>query len=272
MWMSARTDRWSSRCRPGSKAFSTTFGNGRSRSMTASFVGDVGFAGPDKGEGRQVPATAARLQGRGAGWLLRLPLGTNNIFVFLRAFFQDPAKLDAGEADRADEHLSARTKRTAPSRCSFPMRRAFRATCCRSGRQRFRTAQAVHRQRGRNSLSPIGAACWRPSASSRASRSSRMTHQGDSRSGRENRLQDEPGDRLRAVVGGVSMEGLPGPSVDQPAVGNSSKAGPELNLEWLNIASGLSAISTRRINFFTNYYSVSPVMALEDAGPGARHT
>ena len=92
------------------------------------YLGDVGLAGPDGGKGGKYLRLAAGLQGRGAGRLLTSTAQrTNNVFVFWRAFFDDPANLDdRRQADRADPHLSARQGGRAPSRCSSPTPRACR--------------------------------------------------------------------------------------------------------------------------------------------------
>ena len=55
-----------------------------------------------------------------------------------------------------------------------------------------------------------------------------------------------------------------------PLLGNYSKAGPEINLEWL-YRSGSFRDLDARVNIFTNYYSMSPVMARRTAGPGAAY-
>ena len=57
------------------------------------FAGDVGFAGPDKGEGGKYLLLSPGYDGTvPAGYFVYRPL-TNNVFVFWRAFFTDPKEL-----------------------------------------------------------------------------------------------------------------------------------------------------------------------------------
>ena len=58
------------------------------------FAGDVGFAGPDKGESGKYLLLPPGYQGTvpAAGYFVYRPF-TNNVFVFWRAFFSDPTKL-----------------------------------------------------------------------------------------------------------------------------------------------------------------------------------
>ena len=58
------------------------------------FAGDVGFAGPDKGEGGKYLLLPPGYKGTvpDAGYFVYRPR-TNNVFVFWRAFFTDPTKL-----------------------------------------------------------------------------------------------------------------------------------------------------------------------------------
>ena len=67
-------------------------GGGGIRGYT--FAGDVGFAGPDKGESGKYLLLPPGYQGTvpAAGYFVYRPF-TNNVFVFWRAFFSDPTKL-----------------------------------------------------------------------------------------------------------------------------------------------------------------------------------
>ena len=58
------------------------------------FFGDIGFPGPDAGKGGKfllLPPGYKGCRSRSAYYIYRS--GTNNVFVFLRAFYQDPKNL-----------------------------------------------------------------------------------------------------------------------------------------------------------------------------------
>jgi hypothetical protein len=73
------------------------------------FAGDVGFAGPDRGEGGKYLLLPPGYSGTvPAGYFVYRPL-TNNVFVFWRGFFYRSQKArSAGGIDRANAHLSPR--------------------------------------------------------------------------------------------------------------------------------------------------------------------
>jgi hypothetical protein len=84
---------------------------------------DVGFVGPDKGEGRQVPDPAPGL--RRVVRTATSPSGaskTYNVFVFWRAFSvtRDGRRQRSGRADGEDADLPARPKKDDPPEMKFP--------------------------------------------------------------------------------------------------------------------------------------------------------
>jgi hypothetical protein len=73
------------------------------------------------------------------------------------------------------------------------------------------------------------------------------------------------------VVGGISYKVYPDRHWANPmADGMPAKPYGELNLSWMNMAGGYRALGSR-INFFTNYYSVSPGMVSYTPGRGANY-
>ena len=58
------------------------------------FAGDVGFAGPDKGQGGKYLLLPPGYKGEVPAGYFPYRSRTNNIFVFWRAFFRDPAQLE----------------------------------------------------------------------------------------------------------------------------------------------------------------------------------
>jgi hypothetical protein len=73
------------------------------------------------------------------------------------------------------------------------------------------------------------------------------------------------------VVSGISYKVYPDRHWTNPfADGTPSKPSGSLNLAWINSAGGYLALDAR-INFFTNYYSVSPGMLSITPGKGANY-
>src|SRR5262249_40796205 len=57
------------------------------------YFGDVGFAGPDGGKGGKYLILPPGYDGAIPGGYFPMRSATNNVFVFLRSFYQDPADL-----------------------------------------------------------------------------------------------------------------------------------------------------------------------------------
>lgn len=76
---------------------------------------------------------------------------------------------------------------------------------------------------------------------------------------------------FQEVVGGISYMIYPDRHWANPfADGTPAKPAGDLNLSWINTAWGCLALDAR-INFFTNYYSVSPGMLSYTPGKGANY-
>jgi hypothetical protein len=73
------------------------------------------------------------------------------------------------------------------------------------------------------------------------------------------------------VVGGISYNVYPDRHWANPmADGTPAKPYGDLNLSWMNTTGGYRALDSR-INFFTNYYSISPGMVSYTPGRGANY-
>jgi hypothetical protein len=73
------------------------------------------------------------------------------------------------------------------------------------------------------------------------------------------------------VVGGLSYKVYPDRHWANPlADGTPAKPYGDLNLSWMNTAGGYRALSSR-INYFTNYYAISPGMVSYTPGRGANY-
>ena len=96
------------------------------------FSGDVGFAGPDGGKGGKYLILPPGYDGPVPADHFVFRSQTNNVFVFLRSFYQDPADLGpAVTLMEQVEALSARRRGDCRSRWSTRTAPACRRTCCR---------------------------------------------------------------------------------------------------------------------------------------------
>jgi hypothetical protein len=236
------------------------------------FVGDVGFAGPDKGEGGKYLLLPPGYKGEVPDGYFVYRSRTNNIFVFWRAFFRDPAKLDEPVKLIEQTRIYPLGKKDSAKPMQFPDASGVPVNMLfpSDGRyfellSRFIDSEVVELADvdWRGMLAAIGIVKGQPF---------------------------KPDDRTKAILNEagktafktskvLAFDVFPAKKEDlvyndrqwtNPLLGNYSKAGPELNLEWL-YRSGSFRDLDARVNFFTNYYSVSPVMARRTAGPGAAY-
>jgi len=236
------------------------------------FVGDVGFAGPDKGEGGKYLLLPPGYEGQIPDGYFVYRSRTNNIFVFWRAFFRDPAKLEEPVKLIEQTRIYPLGKKDSAKPMQFPD--ASGVPCNMlfppDGRyfellSRFIDSEAVEAADvdWRGMLAAIGIVKGQPF---------------------------NPDDRTKAILNAagktafktskvLAFDLFPAKKEDlvytdrqwtNPLLGNYSKAGPEVNLEWL-YRSGSFRDLDARVNFFTNYYSLSPVMARRTPGPGAAY-
>src|SRR5262249_53868998 len=136
------------------------------------FAGDVGFFGPDGGEGGKfliLPPGSRRAVPK-AYFAYRS--GTNNVFVFLRSFYQDPNDLAAAViALRSRERVRSRTPGGPPrQRPAIPVVRLARQAGTECRRQ-HRSLSRPERARGQNRATGS-----RPCSARGTSPSSACTH------------------------------------------------------------------------------------------------
>jgi hypothetical protein len=237
------------------------------------FVGDVGFAGPDKGQGGKYLLLPP-------GYAGEVPQGhfvyrsrTNNVFVFWRAFFRDPNQLaepvnlieqtriyPLGHRETA-KPMQFPDASGVPANMLFPSDGSYFEML-----SRFIDSEVVEPADvdWRGMLAAIGIVKGQPF---------------------------KPDARTKAILDNAAKTAFKTTKVlafdifptqvsaarvyedrqwTNPLLGNYSKAGPELNLEWLWRTGSFRDLNAR-VNFFTNYYSMSPVMARRTPGPGAAY-
>ena len=236
------------------------------------FVGDVGFAGPDKGEGGKYLLLPPGYKGEVPDGYFVYRSRTSNIFVFWRAFFRDPAKLDEPVELIEQTRIYPLGKKDSAKPMQFPDASGVPVNMLfpSDGRyfellSRFIDSEVVELADvdWRGMLAAIGIVKGQPF---------------------------KPDDRTKAILNAaaktafktskvLAFDIFPAKKEDlvykdrqwtNPLLGNYSRAGPETNLEWLYHSGSFRDLDAR-VNFFTNYYSVSPVMARRTAGPGAAY-
>ena len=236
------------------------------------FAGDVGFAGPDKGEGGKYLLLPPGYQGEVPAGYFAYRSRTNNIFVFWRAFFRDPAQTRrTGEADRADPHDPLGKKDSAkpmqfPDASGVSVRHALPI-----GRALFRYVLPLYRER---SGGTVGCRLARHAGSHRHRKGEPF----------------KPDDRSQAILNSAAKTAFKTSKVvafdlyparpeahiwkdrqwTSPVLGLYSKAGPQYNYDFL-ASSGAFRDLDARVNMFTNYYSTSPGMMVKKAGAGAAY-
>jgi hypothetical protein len=237
------------------------------------FVGDVGFAGPDKGQGGKYLLLPPGYAGEAPQGYFVYRSRTNNVFVFWRAFFRDPDQLaepvklieqtriyPLGHRENA-KPMQFPDASGVPANMLFPSDGSYFEML-----SRFIDSEAVEPADvdWRGMLAAIGIVKgqpFKPDAHTKA-------------------ILDNAAKTAFKISKVLAFDIFPTQvsaarvyedrQWTNPLLGNYSKAGPELNLDWLWRTGSFRDLNAR-VNFFTNYYSMSPVMARRTPGPGAAY-
>jgi hypothetical protein len=84
------------------------------------YAGDVGLPGPEKGKGGKFLVMPPNFQGKVPGGYYVYRPRTNDVFVFWRAFFKDPADLDPPNKLIEQTHIYPLGKEKEPKPMRFP--------------------------------------------------------------------------------------------------------------------------------------------------------
>jgi hypothetical protein len=237
------------------------------------FVGDVGFAGPDRGQGGKYLLLPPGYAGEAPQGYFVYRSRTNNVFVFWRAFFRDPDQLaepvklieqtsiyPLGHREIA-KPMQFPDASGVPANMLFPSDGSYFEML-----SRFIDSEVVEPADvdWRGMLAAIGIVKGQPF---------------------------KPDARTKAILDNAATTAFKISKVlafdifptqvsaarvyqdrqwTNPLLANYSKAGPEVNLDWLWRTGSFRDLNAR-VNFFTNYYSMSPVMARRTPGPGAAY-
>ncbi|PJN96815.1 hypothetical protein CNY89_00370 [Amaricoccus sp. HAR-UPW-R2A-40] len=238
------------------------------------FYGDVGLPGPDAGEGGKFLVLPPGYDGDVPEGYYVYRSGTNNVFVFLRAFYQDPDDLtpavDLIEQSKIyplDLPEGERQAMVFPDASGVPANMLPRSTAEAFDQLKWlvdKEGEALAGPDGLGILANVGLVAGRPfdpDAETRAILDAAATT--GYKTSRVIGLSNGVGDTSYLVwpdrqwVNPVNNAAFPGP--DKP-----------LGLDFRDREAGFTAIEPR-IWFFTDYYSISPGMVSQVAGKGAAY-
>jgi len=237
------------------------------------FFGDVGLAGPDAGKGGKFLLLPP-------GYKVTVPQGyfvyrsgTNNVFVFLRGFYEDPKNLTPAVAHLELTKIYPLNGKAGAKPMKFPDASGVPVNMLpiSDGSAFDQLKQLVDREgddlAGPDWLGMLAAIGivkgqpFTPDANTRTilDRAAKTAYKTSRVIGFEE------------VVSGISCKVYPDRHWTNPmADGTPAKPSGALNLSWINTAGGYLALDSR-INFFTNYYSASPGMLSYTPGKGANY-
>jgi hypothetical protein len=236
------------------------------------FAGDVGFAGPDRGEGGKYLLLPPGYSGTvPAGYFVYRPL-TNNVFVFWRAFFTDPTKLaELVKLIELTRIYPLGKERTAkpmqfPDASNIPISMLFPADGSYFQMlSRFVDSEVVETSNvdWRGMLAGIGIIKRQPFAPDEHAKA----------------ILDDAAKtafRISKVLAFDVILTNPAARIYQdrhwttPILGGYEKVGPELDLEFLWHTGTFRDLNSR-VAYFTNYYAISPGMLSKVPGKGAAY-
>jgi hypothetical protein len=237
------------------------------------FAGDVGLFGPDSGKGGKFLLLPPGYEGEVPDGHYVYRSATNNVFVFLRGFYQDPNDLGPAVAHLEQTKIYPLNGEATAKTMTFPDASGVRANMLPiSDGSAFDQLKKLVESEGTNLAGPevlgmlaaIGIAKGQPfepdartreildRAAKTAYKMSRVTGFQDAESGRSYRVYPD-----RRWLNPFS-DGTP-----------ANPSGP-LNLAWENLAGGYLDLDAR-IWMFTNYYSISPGMVSQTPDKGAKY-
>jgi hypothetical protein len=237
------------------------------------FFGDVGLAGPDEGKGGKFLLLPPGYKGSVPDGYYVYRSGTKHVFIFLRGFYEDPKNLAP-----AVEHLE-RTK-------IYPLNGGANAKSMKfpdasgvpvdmlpiSDGSAFDQLKELVDSEGDDLAGPdwlgmlasIGIVKGQPFSPDAKTRT--ILDRAAKTAYKTSRVIG-----FEEVVGGVSYVVYPDRHWINPfADATPAKPSGPLNLSWINTSTDVLALNAR-INFFTNYYSISPGMFSFTPGKGANY-
>jgi len=236
------------------------------------FAGDVGLPGPDAGKGGKFLILPPGYDKPVPDGYFVYRSGTNNVFVFLRSFYQDPANLAPAVAVMEATKIYPLGEASAKP-MQFPDASGVPVNMLpRDDASAFDQLKALVDTEGNNladpdwlgmlaSLGIVKGQPFNPDAATRAilDRAAKTGYKTSRVIGFED------------VVSGRSFRVYPDRRWVNPiADGTPSNPGGPFDLSWKRTAGNYLDLDTR-IWFFTDYYSISPGMISQIPGKGAKY-
>jgi len=237
------------------------------------FFGDVGFPGPDGGKGGKFLLLPPGYKGEVPEGYFVYRSATNNVFIFLRSFYQDPTNLTPAVALVEQAMIYPLNGKAGAKSMKFPDASGVPANMLpiSDGSAFDQLKQLVDSEGsaladsdGLGMLAAIGIVKGRPFTPDAKTRT--ILDRAAKTAYKMSRVIG-----FQEVVNGRSYRVYPDRRWVNPiADGTPSNPGGALNLAWVNVAGGFLELDAR-INFFTNYYSISPGMISQTPGQGAKY-
>src|SRR5262249_8009633 len=237
------------------------------------FFGDVGLPGPDGGKGGMFLILPPGYKGEVPEGYFVYRSGTNNVFIFLRSFYQDPKNVVPAVALVEQSKIYPLGKRDVATPMKFPDASGVPANMLPvSDGSAFDQLKRMVDSEGSNlagydslgmlaSIGIIKGQPFNPDAHTREilDRAAKTAYKMSRVIGFEE------------TVSGRSLRIYPDRHWINPiADGTPENPGGPLNLDWTRKAGGYLDLDLR-IWFFTDYYSISPGMISQIPGKGAKY-
>ena len=237
------------------------------------FFGDVGLFGPDAGKGGKFLMLPPGYKGAVPEGYYVYRSATNNVFVFLRGFYEDPKNLTPAVAHLEKTKIYPLNGESGAKPMKFPDASGVPVNMLPiSDGSAFDQLKRLVDSEGDNLAGPdwlgmlaaigiVKGQPFTPDAHTREilDRAAKTAYKMSRVIGFEQ------------VVDGLSMKVYPDRHWLNPMPdGTPANPSGALNLTWMNTAGGFLALD-RRIWMFTDYYSVSPGMISQIPGKGAKY-
>ena len=236
------------------------------------FAGDIGLPGPDGGKGGKFLILPPGYKGPVPSGYFVYRSGTNNVFVFLRSFYQDPSNLAPAVKVMEGVKIYPLGAKS-PRPMQFPDASGVAVNMLPiSDASAFDQLKLLVDSEGTNLADPdwlgmlasigiVKGQPFNPDAATRAilEKAAKTAYKMSRVVGFED------------VVTGRSFRVYPDRRwVNPVADGTPANPGGPLDLSWRRTAGGYLDLDTR-IWFFTDYYSISPGMISQIPGKGAKY-
>jgi len=237
------------------------------------FFGDVGLAGPDGGKGGKFLLLPPGYKGAVPPGYFVYRSGTNNVFIFLRGFYEDPKNLTPAVTHLEQTKIYPLNGEAGAKPMKFPDASGVPVNMLpiSDGSAFERLKLLVDRESDNlagpdwlGMLAAIGIVKGKPFTPDAHTRE--ILDQAAKTAYKTSRVIG-----FEEVVGGLSYIVYPDRQWTNPfADGTPSNPSGAMNTSWVNTTGGYLALDSR-INFFTNYYSISPGMFSYTPGKGANY-